>query len=315
MSTIRHRFLGFSAIAGLLALSLTVVPAVQSADHGDTPLLIRLDRPDARLTDLHAFRRDDNLVIVLNSNPAIPVEVTNYVFSPDLTFEINIDRNSPVRFDHLDDLETFGGTVVQPNRIREDIVFKITFKKDGSPHLQIRGLSHRQQRDVQLFTGLRDDPFIRGNRIGKNVASIVLEAPLRHIRKQQSTLLLWATANAHDIQGLQVEHVGRALRSMFEENDKMNTLHPKWHQRVLGVQPDVMIFDTDLPAAFPNGRVLTDDVVNLVGDPRVLANDHPCPIENDVPFLIEFPYLAPPNPPDMQIPPPPTPSPPPCPAN
>lgn len=59
--------------------------------------------------------------------------------------------------------------------------------------------------------------------------------------------------------------------------------------------PDVILFDVLRPAAFPNGRDLTDDVVDLVGDPRPLSNDDPFPAENDVPFLDEFPYLAEPH--------------------
>ena len=46
---------------------------------------------------------------------------------------------------------------------------------------------------------------------------------------------------------------------------------------MLGVVPDVLIFDTTRPAAFPNGRRLTDDVVDLVGDPGVLSSDCPDP--------------------------------------
>jgi hypothetical protein len=63
-----------------------------------------------------------------------------------------------------------------------------------------------------------------------------------------------------------------------------------------GLLPDVMIYDLSKPAAFPNGRALTDDVVDLVGDPRLLANDSPFPSENDLPFLATFPYLAAPHP-------------------
>ena len=56
----------------------------------------------------------------------------------------------------------------------------------------------------------------------------------------------------------------------------------------MDVPPSVMIYDTWRPAAFPNGRELVDDVVDLVGEPGTLAND--------APFLAEFPYLAPPHP-------------------
>jgi hypothetical protein len=58
-----------------------------------------------------------------------------------------------------------------------------------------------------------------------------------------------------------------------------------------------MIYNTALPAVYPNGRALTDDVVDAVGDVRVLDNDSPFPSANDVPFLSAFPYLAPPHPP------------------
>ena len=58
----------------------------------------------------------------------------------------------------------------------------------------------------------------------------------------------------------------------------------------------MIIFDTLEDAEYPNGRELTDDVVDLVGDPRPLSNDAPFPTANDVPFLDVLPYLAAPQP-------------------
>ena len=144
-----------------------------------------------------------------------------------------------------------------------------------------------------MFVGLRDDPFIRRPRIGRNVPSIVLEVPLSEILGDQDTLLIWATAKVPDIKGRFQDLVGRALRSQFLENDLLNTLHPKHHTKFLGVPPDVVIFDTSLLAEFPNGRELIDDVVDLLG--LSLPGEEPSPDENDVPFLEEFPYLAPPQ--------------------
>ncbi len=265
------------------------------ADHADTPLLVAVGRHDARLTDFFAFTRGENLVLILCSNPAIPPGVSDYRFPSDLTFRVAIDNDSEVSFDSPDDVATYGGTVVRPDRISEDIVLEVSFGRDGGAKLKTEGLPGAARKRIRLFTGLRDDPFIRGPRIGRNVAAIVMELPLSAVTDLQPTLLLWGTAKAPEIHGPISELAGRSLRSMFGENDLMNTLHPKHHASMLGVPPDVMIFDTSEPAQYPNGRLLTDDVVDLVGDSRILDNDAPFPTENDVRFLDDFPYLAPPQ--------------------
>lgn len=279
----------------LLALTMIAGPVAQAADHGDTPLLASIPRHDARLTDLHAFVRGGDLVLALSTNPAVPPEVTDYVFPSDLTLRIFVDNDSEVRFDDPGDLATYGGTVVQPKKIREDVVFEIRFDDAGTPRLRLLGLPRRAASRIRLFAGLRDDPFIRGPRIGRNVASVVLEMPLDLVLDGQSTLLVWATSDVPDVEGRQAELAARALRSQFPENDPMNTLPPRFQAKVLGAVPDVMIYDTSLPAAYPNGRELADDVADAVGDPRILDTDAPFPSENDVPFLPVFPYLAPPQ--------------------
>ncbi len=152
--------------------------------------------------------------------------------------------------------------------------------------------------ELRIFAGLRDDPFIRGPRIGKNVASIVLEVPLTSVLEDQSTLLIWATCMIRDVEtpnGRIADSAALPLRNQFPENLALNDLHPRLHRKKTGLAPDVILCDVLRPAAFPNGRDLTDDVVDLVGDPRPLANDDPFPAENDVPFLDEFPYLAEPH--------------------
>lgn len=253
-------------------------------------------RQDANLTDLHAFVSGTNLVLAFSTNPAIPQSATSYSFPTDVTFEINIDNHSQVS---ADDPLGMGGTILEPNKIRQDITFRIRFSEDGSPQVQIflHGSHKIPVEVVNLFAGLRDDPFIRGPRIGRNVASIVLEVPLAAVTTLQNTVLIWATSRVNGFDRPYQDLVGRALRSMMPENDEMNLLHPRRQEVHMGVPPDVMIYNTALPAAFPNGRALTDDVVDLVGDPRVLANDAPFPPANDVPFLSGFPYLAPPHPP------------------
>lgn len=264
---------------------------VSAADHGDVPFLREIGRSDAQLAGLFAFSRDDKLVIILTSDPAIPSEVTEYIFPTDVKFRICIDNDSEVVFDDPFDLEKFGGTVVQPKKINPDIVFKISFKDDNRPRLK----SNRRKflEHAKLFTGLRDDPFIRKPREGRNIAAMVLEIPLEDVLAKQSTLLVWAEAKLKGIKGKMQDLAGQALRSQLPENALMNELRPKKHSKKLGLAPDVVIYDTSIEAAFPNGRELTDDVVDLVG--VMLPGEDPSPTTNDVPFLEEFPYLAPPH--------------------
>ena len=275
----------------------------RAADHGDTPLLKDIGRHDARLAGSFAFVRGENLVLVLTIDPSIPPGTTQYVFPTDVKYRIFIDNDSEVRFDDLDDLANFGGTVVDPAGIQEDIGFQVKFKNDGTAKLGIEGLAKSEKQLVSLFTGLRDDPFIRAPREGRNIAAIVIELPLSVVADSQPTLLIWGTAKVRNLHGSHQELAGRALRSQFVENDQMNTLHPSDHTSRMGVAPDVVIFNTSEPAAFPNGRELSDDVVDLIcfapeADCRVFDQPGEGPIgpgENDVPFLDVFPYLAPPQ--------------------
>lgn len=267
-----------------------------SSDHDDTPLLRMLNRHDARITDLHAFVRGENLVISVCSNLAIPPSATSYRFPSDVTFDINIDYDSEVS---PEDPDLLGGTVVNPEGIREDITYRIRFNADQSASIEYRR-SDGKLDGIWLtgfYAGLRDDPFIRGPRIGRNVAAIVIEVPLASVLKDQSTLLIWATTKVDTMDGPFQDLAGRSLRSQEPENLSLNTLHPSEHLARTGLKPDVMIYDTAKPATFPNGRALTDDVVDLTAIPRILETDAPFPNANDVPFLETFPYLAPPHPP------------------
>jgi len=279
------------------ALSLTILVAAATAlmvasDHGDSPVGLAGPRVDANISDLHAFVVGQNLVLAISTNTGIPPSATSYVFPTDVTFEIHIDNDMAVS---SSDPNGDGGTIMVPDRIQEDVTFRIGFNDDGSVKLQRLGKNGQGAADagvVNFFAGLRDDPFIRGPRQGRNVGSIVLEVPLASVLAKQSTLLIWATTKVDDFDGPMQEITGRSLKSMFPENALYNTMHPRHHQRRMGKTPDVMIYNTALPAAFPNGRALTDDVVDLVGDNRVLANDSPFPSTNDKPFLTSFPYLA-----------------------
>jgi hypothetical protein len=256
---------------GLLSIGgagLWPARAGYGSDHGDTPMLIGAGRHDGRISDLYAFTRGDYLVLIVCLDPTIPPEAQQYQFASDLRVRILIDNDSEVVFDDPDDLMIFGGTITEPHRIQQDVTLRVAFDESGAPALHTSGISGPDCQQILLFTGLRDDPFIRGPRIGHNIAAIVIELPLDLVLGGQDTLLIWATSAVDDLR----------------------------HEAVMGVPPDVMIYNTLWNAEFPNGRDLVDDIVDLVGDPRVLESDFPFPDENDVPFLDDFPYLAPPHP-------------------
>jgi hypothetical protein len=267
------------------------------SDHADTPLLGMLGRQDARITDTYAFIRGQNLVLVLCTDPAIPPSVTDYQFAPDLAAAFHIDCQSRVTRDVPLDLIQFGGTIVRPNAVAENVTIRITFDDEGNPKLQTTGIAKKYQRNIRLFAGLRDDPFIRRPRSGRNSAAIVVEFPIEAVLRSQPDLLIWATTSVPEFDAPIADHSGRALRSMFVE--AMNSLGPSDHWRVLQQVPDVMILDTGRDSGYPNGRELTDDVVDLMIDipGGTLPGEEPdFPTENDLPFLPGFPYLAAPHP-------------------
>ena len=82
-------------------------------------------------------------------------------------------------------------------------------------------------------------------------------------------------------------------------NEPMNAMRPRDQWRKLEQEPDVIILDVLQASRFPNGRELTDDVVDLVIDMPggTLPGEGPdFPTTNDMPFLAAFPYLAAPHP-------------------
>lgn len=73
------------------------------------------------------------------------------------------------------------------------------------------------------------------------------------------------------------------------------------------IVPDTIKYDATKPTGYPNGRALTDQVVDITlaavllklgpDQPLTLFADLPLnPPQNDVEFMAEFPFLAPPHP-------------------
>ena len=296
-------------LSHLIIAILFLSSAVQAmgADHSDTSLHIEEGRNDARITDFYAFTRGENLVLILAVDPTVPEGATTYKFPTDVEYRINIDNDSEV---------TAQGIILNKDDIREDIVISIRFKDDGTavingdnkfgsifsiPFLVLFSCASSDDVDIvdaitNFFAGPRDDPFIRGPRIGKNVAAIVLEIPIDAVVKNNNPLLIWSTTNVDSFPGDFQERAGGPITSML--NDVLNFTHPSEDFENFSIEPDVLVLNTSLPSGFPNGRVLEDDVVDLVCPgvcDNIIENDEPFPSENDVPFLDDFPFLAPPN--------------------
>ena len=278
-----------------------------ASDHADTSLHIETGRHGARITDLYAFTRGENLILILAVDPTVAKGATTYEFPTDVEYIINIDNDSQV---------TAEGIIVNKDDVQEDLVINIRFNNDGTakindqitissilavPFLVLFSCASNDNFNIEdaitnFFAGPRDDPFIRDPRIGANIAAIVLEIPTDAVVKNNNPLLIWANTKVENFAGGFQERGGGPFTSML--NDLLNFIHPSEDFKEFGIETDVLVLDTSKPSGFPNGRVLEDDVVNLVCPgvcDNILANDAPFPSQNDVPFLGEFPFLAPPN--------------------
>ena len=254
----------------VLAVAACLCHPAAASDHADTD--------GAGIGDFYVFTRGKNLVLAMTIAMDIP-DPNKFSLPGDLAYRFLIDRHSKVS----------GGKIVNPGGIKEDVVFDVRLP-DGKTQLAITGLRTAADGNVRLFTGVRDDPFIRAVVMGKNVGAIVVEVPLESVfpGKDRPTILAWCTLGSFEGP---VEDLG-ANPYRSQDLRKLNTTHPSHHKSDLGVEPDVLIFDANAPSRYPNGRDLPDDIVAILKRPV----PGPHPTQNDVPFLTEFPYLAPPHP-------------------
>jgi Domain of unknown function (DUF4331) len=153
---------------------------------------------------------------------------------------------------------------------------------------------------------------------GRNVSSIVLELPSSMLTGDSSSIGVWASTNAGDTQ---IDRMGRpAINTVFNHGEDKNVFNagdPVNDWRDFGASfvstltatgaanpsglahfllPDILTFDTASSSGFPNGRRLSDDVIdtelNLITGGAVTQGD--C-IANDSTFSGSFPYVGSPN--------------------
>ncbi len=295
----------------------------QGSDHADP---IKLKRLEAGITGLFAFPNEDKLVVILGVRRAL-TESPPFDLKP-YTYRIHMDLDTAVSFENKEDQNRYGGTVLKPEKIHSKVTIEIRLNDDTTVREKtFAGLNNPDS--IRLWTGIRDDPFIFPRFFGTNIVAMVMEIPFTSFPENQQDFILWATSSR---KGRQIDHVGRANRTMLPRFDFLNKLPPSEHVAALHKRhddpglvqdiarteimplfalrqydfaPDVMIFTRRFPAKFPNGRLLTDDVAALTcqqGDCLLWelsfadSDDYPRKEVNDKPFLDAFPYLAEPWP-------------------
>ena len=192
-----------------------------------------------------------------------------------------------------------------------------------------------QAGECRLFIGVRSDPFFADGEgafhdfqftgddtfAGKNVLSMALEVP-NEMLGPDPKIAVWVTTSVRrDGTLVQVDREGNPsfnpffvdeLKNKFNAgqpaDDVANYLEP-WSKllesrgyppaeardTVLTVLPDLLHYDRDQPAHYPNGRVLTDDVYDtrmaFLTHGRV-TSDGVAPHDD---YLTQFPFLGVPN--------------------
>jgi hypothetical protein len=187
----------------------------------------------------------------------------------------------------------------------------------------------------RVFIGVRSDPFFADGEgafhdfqftgddtfAGKNILTMALEVPNTMLGSGPS-IAAWATVSVRQNDALvQVDRVGNPsfnpffvdeLKNKFNAgqpvNDVANYLEP-WskllesrgyapaeaRETVLTVLPDMLHYDRNRPAHYPNGRVVTDDVYDMrmafLTHGRVTSDG----VEPHDDYLSEFPFLGLPN--------------------
>ena len=325
------------AVWGLPALVVLAALLTQSAprasDHADP---LNLTDPNANITGLFIFPKDDQYVLIFNVRKSLtnakPYNLEAY------EYVVNIDLTTPVTFDSAEDRARYGGTIPVPDKLHPDVTIKVRLQDDTSlKSIDYTGLKNTDK--IRTFTGVRDDPFIFPRFFKKNVISMVMSIPKNAFPDGQQDFVLWGATYGN---GKLSDRVGRSVRSQLPRFPLLNFYDPKdqvakltkakdflddvtnflntkkewWSQALAGLleftfqlrkydlAPDVMIFTTRFPPGYPNGRQLADDVNAiacttgdcLLQELSFVEGGWPRAVVNDKPFLPDFPYLAEPFP-------------------
>lgn len=314
--------LAVCALAGGAALAANGAGA---ADHLDAPGVAADGRTD--INDLYAFQSPqdpDNTVLIMTVNPLSGI-VSGDSFHPEAEYTFHIDQDGDATADREVTVK-----FSDVSRTGQRYVVKL----DGPAVANGRTGSTTPLRRIggSVTAGTFEDPFffdLNGFRDGLNftgadafagadVSAIAIELPSSWVG---GNVGIWATTS---VDGRQIDRMGRpAINTVLipsDRKDEFNASQPSNDRAAFGddvraaitglsggdaafaaavtdvLLPDVLTFDTQSSAGFLNGRQLADDVIDaelgLLTKGAVTGDGVNA---NDVPFLDQFPYLAPAN--------------------
>jgi hypothetical protein len=187
----------------------------------------------------------------------------------------------------------------------------------------------------RVFIGVRSDPFFADGEgpfhdfqftgvdtfAGKNIFSMALEVPGEMLGSGPE-IAVWATTSVRrEGKLVQVDRYGNPSFNPFfveELKEKFNAGRPAddvadflepWskllesrgypagvaRETALTVLPDVMHYNRQRPAHYPNGRVLTDDIYDIRMQFLTYGRVTSDGVKAHTDYLREFPFLGPPN--------------------
>jgi len=221
---------------GLLPLILLPVffllgpAALRASDHADP---MALSDPDANITDLFFFPKDDQMIVIFNVRRALTapkpyhLSAYDYVVHMDLTTPVIFDDQRP---DHKGDRARYGGTIADADvkKIHDDVTITLHMNDDTTlKDKSFTGAIGLKNTDaIRIYTGVRDDPFIFPRFFKKNIVAMVLSIPKSAFPDGQQDFILWGTTHKD---GKQMDHVGRSNRTQQGRFNNLNFLPPSQH--------------------------------------------------------------------------------------
>jgi hypothetical protein len=330
----------------LVAASVVAVAPAAASDHADPVTLVT---KETNLTDLFFFPQGDHYVLIFDVRRAL-TDPPPYPLAGD-TFRVNIDLHSRVTFDDPADRARFGGTIVAPEEVGADATIAVQLSQSGAlARAEITGLSGQDgiriwsgvRDDPFIFPA-----FFKKNVIATVMTIPASSFPpgqqdfilwatterdgkeIDHVGRSIRTQLPRYAQLLPGEPNVNVLPPNRQVGAIGELNDSRNRITKfinKYKQTAIAIPvwqttlqmkpfdlmtPDVMIYSRRFPVGYPNGRLLTDDVVLqtclagdcLLVDLSTMSGAWPRATMNDKPFLPDFPFLADPWPSSPEPPP------------